>query len=70
MSRDAFATVSEMEESVANVRRWGRVLVELGSGTSMIDPNTAWIIGTSLLDLGTTLKDDWEDAMEASRRQS
>lgn len=70
MSRDAFATVSEMEESVANVRRWGRVLVELGTGTSMIDPNTAWIIGTSLLDLGTCLKSEWEDALDAARGQS
>ncbi len=66
----AFSTLSEMEDSVRNVARWGHVLRNLGAGTSMIEPGALWVVGHSLEQLGEEIEARWEEAFRAQRGQA
>lgn len=65
----AFSTLSEMEDCVRNVARWGDVVRELGASASYIDPGSLWVIGQALTQLGEEIQAKWEEAFRAHRGQ-
>jgi hypothetical protein len=71
MSRNpAFPAVSDMEDGVRNVRRWGHVLRSLGSGLDkQIEADQCWIIGRAIIELGDEIEARWEEAFRAAGGQ-
>jgi len=72
MSRNpAFGPVSNMEDGVKNIRRWGHVLRTLGSGVDkMVEADQCWIIGRAIIELGDEVEAHWEEAFRAAGGQS
>jgi hypothetical protein len=71
MSRNpAFSAVSNMEDGVRNIRRWGQILRTLGSGSAQeIEADQCWVIGRALMDLGEEIEAHWEEAFRAAGGQ-
>ncbi|TXN15871.1 hypothetical protein FV219_01490 [Methylobacterium sp. WL122] len=61
--------ISELEEGIADVGRWARVLVAMGCGTSHIHPGAAFAVGEALERLGEALEDKWNLALDAAREE-
>ena len=67
----AFSALSQMEDGVRNVARWGHVLRTLGSGTAKeIDADSCWVIGRALIELGEEIEAHWEEAFRAGGGRS
>ena len=58
----AWTAVSEMEGDVADVARWGDVLIGLGTSENDVSVEALSVIGWTLKRLGQRLDDRWKAA--------
>ena len=66
----AFSVISDMEEDVADVARWGQLIRILGASSSQIDPGVLHVIGRPLEELGERIDARWKEAFRIAGGQS
>lgn len=59
--------IFDMEESVANLARWGRAIRDIGTSDVDIDPQGLYVIGLAIIAQADQVKADWEQCFELSR---
>ena len=64
----ALAPLSEVETDVADIARWGRALIAMGTSDNHIHPGAAFVIGEALERLGSRVDHRWMAAMAAVRQ--
>lgn len=64
---NSWHVIAEMENDVANVGRWARALIAMGSSDNHIHPGAAFAIGEALERLGEALEDKWNLTLNAAR---
>ncbi|MDP4006922.1 hypothetical protein [Methylobacterium sp. NEAU K] len=65
--RDNLADLlSDMEEKVCNLVRWGEAISALGTINSMVHPGSIYVMGRGLLAEARTVKEDWERCFHLS----
>ncbi|MCJ2061024.1 hypothetical protein MKL09_31460 [Methylobacterium sp. J-048] len=64
-----FSIISDMEDDVADVARWGEVVRLLGTVSCNIDPGVLWVIGKPLTELGERIDAKWNRAHQAAGGQ-
>jgi N-acetylglutamate synthase/N-acetylornithine aminotransferase len=57
------------ELDVADVERWGRVLVTMGTSENHIDPVAVFVVGEAVENLAKRLEDRWKAALDAARAE-
>ena len=66
ISQDAAKAVADilyrMENDVADVKRWGRAITDLGCCETDVSPDGLYAIGEALIRLGVSLNEQWSEA--------
>lgn len=63
----AFATLYDLEEAVADIERFGDLLMDLGTGDCELSRGGVYVTGKHLKEAGQRLQRQWLIAMDQTR---
>ncbi|TXM67466.1 hypothetical protein FV226_21785 [Methylobacterium sp. WL12] len=58
----------DAETDMADVERWGHVLISMGASHNQISPAAAFVVGEALERLGKRIEAKWNIAVDAARQ--
>ncbi|KQP51488.1 hypothetical protein ASF39_10780 [Methylobacterium sp. Leaf108] len=64
-----WSALSDIEDDVANVKRWSQVLYAMGASSSSYDPEALSVIAGAVDALAERLQARWDHAMGLARGQ-
>lgn len=67
---DIFSMVSDLEDGVRDLARWGNVLSHLSASPHMIEHETIGVLARVMTNLGREVERDWEKLFAASAGRS
>lgn len=64
---DLASLISDMEDEVRNLVRWGQAVRAMGCSGSDVEAGVLYVVGDAMVEAAVKVESDWERAFELSR---